>query len=137
MAWLRGSVRAVRIKLTSVPVSDQAQALVFYTEVLGFVKRRDEPAGEFRALTVESRDPPGGVELLLEPNAHPASRAYQEALFADGIPAALFFVDDLDREYGRLTALGVRFRGEPTRTEWGYQAVLEDTCGNLIALHEE
>ena len=75
-----GSVRAVRIKLTSVPVSDQAQALVFYTQVLGFIKRRDEPAGEFRVLTVESREPPGGVELLLEPNAHPASRAYQEAL---------------------------------------------------------
>ncbi len=127
----------MRIRLTSVLVDDQAKALAFYTEVLGFVKKQDEPAGEFRALTVESRDSPDGVELLLEPNAHPAVRDWQEALYRDGISAAMFFVDDLDREYERLTGLGVRFPQEPARSQWGYQATLDDTCGNLILLHEE
>ena len=127
----------MRIKLTSVTVDDQVKALAFYTEVLGFVKKQDEPAGEFRAITVEARDNPGGIELMLEPNAHPASRAFQEALYGDGIPVAIFFVDDLDQEYARLTELGVRFVGEPVRSEWGYQAVLDDTCGNYLILHEE
>ncbi len=127
----------MRIKLTSVTVDDQAKALAFYTEVLGFAKKRDDPAGEFRAITVESRESPDGVELMLEPNAYPASQAFQEAVYRDGIPVAIFFVDDLDREYERLTALGVRFQGEPVRSEWGYQAVIDDTCGNFIALHEE
>ena len=73
---------------------------------------------------------------MLEPNAHPASQAFQEALRKDGIPVALFFVDDLDQEYARLTGLGVSFLHEPTRSEWGYQAVLDDTCGNYIGLFE-
>ncbi len=127
----------MRIKLTSVTVNDQARASAFYTEVLGFEKKQDEPAGEFRVLTVEAADAPGEIELMLEPNAHPASRAFQEAIYAEGIPVAVFFVDDLEREYERLSALGVRFQGEPTRSEWGYQAVLDDTCGNFIALHED
>ena len=126
----------MRIKLTSVVVDDQAKALAFYTEVLGFAKKQDEPAGEYRAITVESRESADGVGLRLEPNAHPASPAYQEAAYRDGIPVAIFFVDDLDREYERLTALGVRFQGEPVRSEWGYQAVLDDTCGNFIGLFE-
>ena len=125
----------MQIKLMSVLVDDQARARAFYTEVLGFVVTADEPAGEFRVLTVQS--PEGGAELLLEPNAHPASSVYQEAIYSDGIPAAVFHVDDLDSEYSRLTALGVRFQTEPTRSEWGYDAVIDDTCGNLIALHEE
>ena len=127
----------MRIRLTSVLVDDQAKALAFYTETLGFVKKRDDPAGEFRALTVESREAPNGVELLLEPNAHPAARDWQQALYRDGISAAMFFVDDLEGEHRRLTALGVRFTQAPVRHEWGYQAVLDDTCGNLIMLHEE
>ena len=128
---------AMQIKLTSVTVNDQAKALAFYTDVLGFVLKRDDPAGEYRAITVESRDNPCGIELMLEPNAHPASRAFQEALRKDGIPVAIFFVDDLDREYERLTELGVSFTQEPTRSDWAYQAVLDDTCGNYLVLHEE
>ena len=127
----------MRIKLTSVTVDDQAKALAFYTEVLGFVKKRDDPAGEYRALTVEARDNPGGIEMMLEPNAHPASQAFQEALRKDGIPVAIFFVDDLDNEYQRLTGLGVEFLHAPARNPWGYQAVLDDTCGNYVLLHEE
>ena len=127
----------MRIKLTSVLVGDQARAIAFYTEVLGFARKRDEPAGEFRVLTVEAKDAPGEIELMLEPNAHPASRAFQEAIYAAGIPAAVFFVDDLEREYERLSALGVRFQQAPVRSEWGFEAVLDDTCGNFIALHEE
>lgn len=127
----------MRIKLTSVTVNDQAKALAFYTEVLGFVLKRDDPAGEYRAITVEARDNPGGVEMMLEPNAHPASKAFQEALHKEGIPAAIFFVDDLDQEYERLTGLGVQFLQEPVRSEWGRQAVLDDTCGNYLVLHEE
>ena len=127
----------MRIKLTSVTVDDQAKALAFYTEVLGFAKKRDDPAGEFRAITVESRESPDGVELMLEPNAYPASQAFQQALYRDGIPVAIFFVDDLDGECTRLKRLGVRFQGEPVRSEWGYQAVLDDTCGNFIGLFEE
>ena len=127
---------AMQIKLTSVTVNDQAKALAFYTEVLGFVLKRDDPAGEYRAITVEARDNPGEIELMLEPNAHPASKAFQETLNKEGIPVAIFFVDDLDREYERLTGLGVQFLQEPARSEWGYQAVLDDTCGNYIGLFE-
>ncbi len=127
----------MQIKLTSVTVNDQAKALAFYTDVLGFVLKRDDPAGEYRAITVEAPDNPGGIELMLEPNAHPASQAFQEALRKDGIPVAIFFVDDLDREYERLTGLGVSFTQEPMRSDWGYQAVLDDTCGNYLVLHEE
>ena len=127
---------AMRIKLTSVTVDDQAKALAFYTDVLGFVLKRDDPAGEFRAITLVPQDNPGEIELMLEPNAHPASQAFQEALRNDGIPVAIFFVDDLDQEYARLTGLGVSFLQEPMRSEWGYQAVLDDTCGNYIGLFE-
>lgn len=127
----------MRIGLTSVMVDDQARALAFYTETLGFELKRDDPAGEFRAITLTAPGDPDGVELLLEPNAHEPSRVWQAALYSDGIPAALFSVDDLEREHARLTALGVTFRSPPTRSEWGYQAMLEDGCGNLILLHEE
>ena len=126
----------MRIKMTSVPVDDQAKALTFYTDVLGFVLKRDDPAGEYRAITVEQRDNPGEIELMLEPKGHPASQVYFEALRKDGIPVAMFFVDDLDAEYQRLTGLGVNFPQEPTRNPWGYQAMLDDTCGNYVLLHE-
>ena len=126
----------MRIKMTSVPVADQAKALAFYTDVLGFVLKRDDPAGEYRAITVEQPDNPGEIELMLEPRGHPAAQVYFEALRKDGIPVAMFFVDDLDAEYQRLTGLGVQFPQEPTRSPWGYQAMFDDTCGNFILLHE-
>ena len=125
----------MKIKLLGVHVNDQQRALDFYTNVLGFELRQDLPAGEFRALTVAA--PGSEVELLLEPDAHPAAKTYCQALREDGIPAAIFFIADLAAEHRRLQALGVRFERPPTRSEWGFQAVLDDTCGNLIALHEE
>lgn len=124
----------IRITLTSVLVDDQARALDFYTRVLGFVPAKDVPMGEFRWLTVVSPAAPDGPELLLEPDAHPAARPFKEALRRDGIPAAFFSVDDIQREYERLTGLGVEFRLGPTRTGPVTIAVLDDTCGNLIQL---
>ncbi|HVU66849.1 MAG TPA: VOC family protein [Ktedonobacteraceae bacterium] len=124
----------MRIKLTSVFVDDQDKALAFYTERLGFVKKQDLPLGQFKWLTVVSPEEPGGVELLLEPNDNPASRAFQEAISQQGIPAAMFFVDDIQQEYERLTGLGVVFRTPPTRTPGPTIAVFDDTCGNLIQI---
>jgi catechol 2,3-dioxygenase-like lactoylglutathione lyase family enzyme len=126
----------MRIALTSVLVDDQANALKFYSGVLGFVKSQDLPAGDFRFLTVVSPEGPADVELLLEPNTHPAARIFQQAMFADGIPATSFAVADVHREYERLIALGVEFRTRPTRTGPVLVAVLDDTCGNLIQLHQ-
>jgi catechol 2,3-dioxygenase-like lactoylglutathione lyase family enzyme len=124
----------MKINVTSVHVDDQAKALAFYTDVLGFVKKTDVPAGEHRWLTVVSPEAPDGVELLLEPNDHPAARAYQEALVADGLPATSFAVDDVHAEYERLTAAGVTFVQPPTDMGPVTTAVLDDTCGNLIQI---
>ena len=124
------------IAICSVFVDDQDKALRFYTDVLGFVKKTDVPVGQFRWLTVVSPDGPEGVELLLEPNDNPAAKAYQASIYEQGIPATTFAVDDLSQEYERLTKLGVAFRVEPTATEWGTNAVFDDTCGNLIGLHQ-
>ena len=124
----------IRINITSVFVDDQAKALAFYTDKLGFVLRHDVPLGEHRWLTVVSPKEPEGVELLLEPDGHPAVRPYKEALVADGIPAASFAVDDVRAEYERLHAAGVVFVQEPTPVGPVTMAVLDDTCGNLIAL---
>lgn len=126
----------MKIKLTSIFVDDQDKALKFYTEVLGFVKKKDFPVGKFRWLTVVSPEGPDDLELLLEPNAHPAAKAYQEAIFKEGIPATVFFVEDLQKEYERMKKLGVVFRTEPTKTEAGVYAVFDDTCGNLIQLFQ-
>jgi len=126
----------LRIKLTSVFVDDQDKALKFYTEVLGFVKKSDFPVGQFRWLTVVSPEEPDGVELALEPNDNPAARAYQKAIYDQGIPAMVFFVEDLQKEYERLKEMGVVFRTEPTQTAGGIYAVLDDTCGNLIQLFQ-
>lgn len=104
----------MKIHLTSIFVDDQAKALRFYTEILGFVKKHDVPLGETdRWLTVVSPDEPGGIELLLEPAGHPAVRPYRDALVNDGIPLAQFAVDDVKTEYERLRGLGVRFTQEP------------------------
>jgi catechol 2,3-dioxygenase-like lactoylglutathione lyase family enzyme len=124
----------MKINVTSIHVDDQARALAFYTDVLGFVKKTDLPAGEHRWLTVVSPEAPDGVELLLEPNDHPAARAYQEALVADGLPATSFAVDDVHAEYQRLTAAGVTFVQPPTEMGPVTTAVLDDTCGNLIQI---
>lgn len=126
----------MRIILTSVFVDDQDKALEFYTEVLGFEKKTDVPAGEFRWLTVVSPADPGGTELLLEPNDNPAARTYQKALFEQGIPLAMFGVDDVEAEYERLKERGVAFRTPPTPMGPVTIAVLEDTCGNLIQIAE-
>ncbi|MBW8484132.1 VOC family protein [Actinomadura parmotrematis] len=124
----------MRIHLTSVFVDDQEKALRFYTEALGFVPKHDVPLGEFRWLTVVSPEDPGGAELLLEPDQHPAVKPFRDALAADGIPAAAFAVEDVRAEFARLTGLGVRFTQEPLEMGPVVTAVLDDTCGNLIQL---
>lgn len=135
----------MKIKLTSVLVDDQEKALRFYTEVLGFVKKQDTPAGGARWLTVVSPEGPDDVELLLEPNGNPsvqingqpAGAAFQKALYEAGIPYTVFFVEDLNKESERLKKHGVTFVMEPAKTDWGYQAMIDDTCGNLIMLFQE
>jgi catechol 2,3-dioxygenase-like lactoylglutathione lyase family enzyme len=124
----------MRIYVTSVFVDDQAKALAFYTETLGFVKKTDIPLGEASWLTVVAPDDPDGTELLLEPDVHPAAKPFKAALVADGIPLTSFAVDDVDAEYERLRALGVRFTQPPTAMGPTTTAVFDDTCGNLIQI---
>lgn len=126
----------IKITISSVFVDDQEKALRFYTDVLGFVKKTDVPVGQFRWLTVVSPDGSDGVELLLEPNENPAAKTYQASIYEQGIPATTFAVDDIHEEYERLTKLGVVFRGEPMAMEGATSSVFEDTCGNLIGLHQ-
>lgn len=123
-----------RITVTSVYVDDQTRALAFYTEVLGFVIKHDLPAGDFRWLTVVDPGDPGGTQLLLEPDQHPAARAYATALHADGIPAAQFEVDDIHRVHDELKERGARIVQPPTEMGPVWALVLDDTCGNLIQL---
>jgi len=124
----------MRITLTSVLVDDQAKALAFYTDVLGFRVKHDIPLGEHRWLTVVSPDEPDGVELVLEPDEHPAVGPFKTALVEDGIPFTSFTVEDVQREHDRLAALGVRFTQPPTSMGPVTTAVLDDTCGNLIQI---
>jgi len=124
----------MRIKWTTVYVSDQAKALHFYTDVLGFQKKADFSHGNYRWLTVASPEDPEGVELLLESNANPAGKAYQEALYGQGKPAAQFLVNDVQAEHDRLAAKGVKFTMPVTAVTGSIIAVLDDTCGNLIQL---
>jgi catechol 2,3-dioxygenase-like lactoylglutathione lyase family enzyme len=124
----------MRIHLTSVLVDDQEKALRFYTEVLGFEKKADVPLGEHRWLTVTSPEDPDGPELVLEPDQHPAVRPFKEALVNDGIPFTSFAVEDVERDFERLSALGVTFTQEPTEMGPVTTAVLDDTCGNLIQI---
>ena len=126
----------MKIKLSSVFVDNQDKALKFYTEVLGFVKKRDIPAGEFSFLTVVSPEEPEGTELLLEPNDNPAARTFQKAIFEQGIPATAFEVDDIQKEYERMKNLGVVFTMEPTPAGPVTLAIFDDTCGNLIQLYQ-
>jgi catechol 2,3-dioxygenase-like lactoylglutathione lyase family enzyme len=124
----------MKINLASVLVDDQEKALRFYTEVLGFTKKTEIPLGEHRWLTVVSPEDPDGVELVLEPDEHPAAKPFKDALVHDGIPFTSFAVEDVHREYERLSALGVRFTQEPLNAGPVTTAVLDDTCGNLIQI---
>ncbi len=126
----------MQIRLTSVMVQDQEKALKFYTEVLGFQKRNDIPAGDARWLTVTANDDPDGIELLLEPVGLPAARTFQSALFEAGIPLTAFFVPDIQEEYQRLKGMGVRFTVEPTSAGEATIAIFDDTCGNLIQIYQ-
>ncbi|ACL16455.1 VOC family protein [Methanosphaerula palustris] len=126
----------MRIRLTSVYVNNQAEALKFYTEILGFEKMADIIADNYRWLTVVSPEDRDGTQLVLEPNENPAAKAYQEDLFRQNIPAASFFVDDIQKEYERLKKRGVKFTLEPTELPGTPStiAILDDTCGNLIQI---
>jgi len=128
----------MKIKLTSISIDDYDKALKFYTEVLGFVKKRDIPLGEgARWITVVSPEEPDGTELLLEPNAgYPAMKALKESLIQDGIPFTAFQVDDIQKEYARLKKLGVEFTMEPTNMGMTTIAIFDDTCGNLIQIYQ-
>ncbi len=123
-----------KINVTSVLVDDQAKALAFYTDKLGFLPKTDVSLGEYRWLTVVGANEPDGVELLLEPDAHPAARVFKQALVEDGIPSASFAVDDVTAVHQDLEARGVRFVQAPTVMGPVVTAILDDTCGNLIQL---
>lgn len=124
----------IKIFLTSIFVDDQEKALRFYTDTLGFIKILDIPMGPHRFLTVASPQDPQGTQLLLEPNENPIAATYQKAVYEKGLHVIMFSVDDIQREYQRLTALGVAFRQPPTNLGPATVAVLEDTCGNLVQL---
>ena len=126
----------MRIGLTSMLVDDQEKALRFYRDVLGFRPKEDIPMGGHRWLTVVSPEDTGGVELVLEPDAHPAAKPFKAALVADGIPFNSFEVDDVQKEFERLSALGVVFTQKPVLLGPVTTAVLDDTCGNLIQIHQ-
>jgi predicted enzyme related to lactoylglutathione lyase len=126
----------MKIKLTSVYVDDQEKALRFYTEVLGFVKKADFSQGPFRWLTMASADEPEGTELQLALNDNPAAKAYQQAMFEQGQPAAMFYTDDVKADYERIQARGAKFTMPPTQVTGSTIAMLDDTCGNLIQLTE-
>ena len=127
----------MRITLNSILVPDQDSALRFYTEVLGFSLKIDLPIGDFRWLTVVSPDDPDGTQLVLEPNAHPAAAAYQQALHKDGIPLTSFAVGDIESEHKRLLERGVVFKMGPTDMGGTKLAVFDDTCGNFIQIYQE
>ena len=134
MPYVMQAERRMRIKLTNIFVSDQERALRFYTDFLGFRKKSDITAGKFRWLTVVSPEDPDGTQLQLGPNDNPPAKTFQEAMFKQGIYAANFFVEDVQKEYERIRKLGARFTMEPTKTPCSMIAILDDTCGNLIQL---
>ena len=127
----------MKINLYSIFVQDQGKALEFYTGKLGFMKKHDDPVGEFKWLTVVSPEDLDGTELSLEPNKNPVAEAYQKGLFEQGIPATSFGVENIHAEYEKLKKHGVRFTMEPTKMDQVTVAVFDDTCGNLIQIMEE
>jgi catechol 2,3-dioxygenase-like lactoylglutathione lyase family enzyme len=126
----------MKIKLTSVMVKDQEKALIFYTEVLGFIKKKEIPMGENKWLTVVSKEEQNGVELVLEPMAFEPAKIYQQELFEAGIPAAAFWVEDIENEVERLKRLDVVFSMQPTQMGPTKLAVFNDTCGNNIQIFQ-
>lgn len=124
----------MKIKLTTVQVDDQEKALRFYTDVLGFVKKADFSNGPYRWLTVASAEDPDGTELQLALNDNPAAKAYQQAIFQQGQPAAMFFTDDIQADYERMKTRGATFTVPPTDVTASTIAMVNDTCGNLIQL---
>ncbi|WP_428909930.1 VOC family protein [Niallia sp. Krafla_26] len=124
----------MKVIVTSIFVDDQDNALEFYTNTLGFVKKHDVPQGEFRWLTVVSPEDPEGTEIVLEPNNHQAAKQYQERLRQDGIPVTMFGVDNIQQEYERLKGQGVKFTMDPTNAGPVTIAIFDDTCGNLIQI---
>ena len=124
----------MKIKVTSIYVDDQEKALHFYTDVLGFVKKADVTQGPYRWLTVASPEEPDGVELQLAPNDNPAAKAYQQAMFEQGQPAIMFYVEDVQRDYDRMTARGAEFTMPPTKVTGSTIAMVDDTCGNLVQI---
>ena len=126
----------MRIKLNSIFVEDQVQALKFYIEVLGFIKKTDIPIGEFRWLTVVSPEEQNGTELVLKPNNNPSAKIFQKEIFEQGIPATSFAVDNIYEEYERLRKSGIIFTMEPTEMGDTILTVFDDTCGNLIQIYQ-
>lgn len=124
----------MKISLTSILVDDPNKAFKFYTEVLGFTERMYVP--EANLAIVASPEEPGGTGLLLEPNDNPIARPFQQGIYEQGLPAIVFGVEDVRREYERLKGLGVVFKQEPEAAEWGTYAILDDTCGNYIQIHQ-
>jgi predicted enzyme related to lactoylglutathione lyase len=127
----------MKIIVTSIFVEDQEKALEFYSEKLGFVKKHDVPTGEYRWITLVSPDEQNGTELLLEPNVHPAAKEYQKKITSEGVPATMFGVEDIQKEYERLLENGVKFTMEPTKMGNVTIAVFDDTCGNLIQIIQQ
>jgi predicted enzyme related to lactoylglutathione lyase len=124
----------MKIKITTIDVDDQEKALRFYTEVLGFVKKDDFSQGTYRWLTVASAEEPDGTQLQLALNNNPAAHAFQQAIFEQGQPAAMFYVDDVLQEYDRIKPLGAEFTMPPAKVTGSTIAMLKDTCGNLIQI---
>jgi predicted enzyme related to lactoylglutathione lyase len=124
----------MKIAMTGVHVNSPVEAFKFYTEVLGFIEKMYMP--EAQLAIVVSPEEFEGTALLLEPNDNPIAKAYQEGLYKAGIPVIVFGVEDIQKEYERLKSLGVIFKKEPAKTEWGTLAMFEDTCGNLIQIHQ-
>lgn len=124
----------MKISLVSLLVDDPIKAFKFYTETLGFVEKQYIP--EAYLAIIASPEDPDGTTLLLEPNAHPVSKSFQAGVYELGMPVIIFGTADCQAEYERLKERGVVFRQEPTQTEYGIQAIFEDTCGNLIQIHQ-
>ena len=127
----------MKIIVTSIFVQDQEKALKFYTEKLGYIKKHDVPVGEYRWIALVSPETPEGTELILEPNNHPAAKAYQEKLFEEGVPVTMFGVADVQKEYDRLLDLGVKFTMKPTKMGDNTLAIFDDTCGNHIQIIQQ
>ena len=127
----------MKIKINSIFVNDQDKALKFYTEILGFVKKEDIPIGKYRWLTVVSPEGPDDIELVLEPNANKAAKTFQKSIYEQGLPATIFEVDDIRKEYERLISKKVKFTQKPTQSGDVIIAVFDDTCGNLIQIYQK